>query len=401
MKIKHRIDSIDLLRGLVIVLMGLDHTRDFFGPSAIRPEDLSQASAALFLTRWVTHFCAPVFVFLAGLGAALYQSRAQARGGGGRVARSRAETARFLWTRGLFLIVLELAVINVSWLSYWNGYMFIQVIWVIGASMIALAGLLYLPRLAILVFSLAMIFGHNLLDGMEPAALGAWAPVWGVLHARHWVPLAEGFGLIVIYPLIPWIGVMSLGYLFGPIFQLPPEDRKRRLLTWGWVLMVLFVALRAINAYGDPSPWQPNERGPLFTALSFLNATKYPASLDFLLMTLGPALLLVPYLEGLRGQLSRALIVFGRVPLFFYVVHIPFIHVLAMVYSKLRYGFLAADGSLVGWYLRGQQYAPENYVQNLWLVWGVWIAVTVALYWPCKWYSELKKTSDRAILKYL
>lgn len=397
MTARERIDSIDLLRGAVIVLMGLDHVRDFFGPTPFTPEDLSQASAALFLTRWVTHFCAPVFVFLAGLGAALYQSR---RPGD----RSRAETARFLWTRGLFLVVLELTVINASWLSFWNGYMFIQVIWVIGISMIALAGLLYLPRIAILVFSLAMMAAHNLLDGITPAAFGSLYWLWSMLHVRNWIPFGEGFGMIVIYPLVPWIGVMSLGYLFGPVFTLAAEERRRRLPTWGTVLTLLFLALRAVDVYGDPSAWQVNERGALFTALSFLNTTKYPASLDFLLMTLGPAFLVLPVLETARGRLARALIVYGRVPLFFYVIHIPFIHILALAFSKLRYGFIAPPEAAVpwiGWFLQGSQAAPPGYEQNLWLVWGVWIAVTVALYWPCRRYAVYKRTTDHPIFRYL
>ncbi len=398
---KSRIDSIDLLRGLVIVLMGLDHVRDFFGPTRFRPEDLSEASAMLFLTRWVTHFCAPVFLFLAGLGAALYLSRGHSKG----------ETARFLLTRGLFLVVLELAIINTSWLSYWNGYMFVQVIWAIGWSMVGLAGLLFLPRVAILVFSLVVVFGHNLLDYLPPEVVAGWGPAFSVLRGFQWIPAGDSFGVMVIYSVVPWVGVMSLGYLFGRHYELSFDERKKRLMTWGVVLSVLFVVLRAVNLYGDPAHWQANERGILYTVLSFLNATKYPASLAFILMTLGPALLALPYLEKVRGKLggrahlSQMLVTFGRVPLFFYVVHIPLIHLLAMLYSKLRYGFVGVEasgaGSLVGWYLQGQQYAPEGYVQNLWLVWGVWIAVTVALYWPCRRYAELKKTSDLAIFSYL
>lgn len=373
--------------------MGLDHVRDFFGPTPFPPEDLSQASAALFLTRWVTHFCAPVFVFLAGLGAALYQANG----------RSRSETARFLCTRGLFLIVLELTVINVSWLSFWNGYLFIQVIWVIGASMIALAGLLYLPRMAILAVSVVMIAGHNLLDGIRPDAFGSLGWLWSVLHVRNWIPLGDGFGMIVIYPLVPWIGVMSLGYLLGPVFALSAQERRRRLVTWGAVLTLLFLALRAVNVYGDPSPWQANERGAVFTLLSFLNTTKYPASLDFLLMTLGPALLVLPALEAFRGRLAQAFVVFGRVPLFFYVVHIPVIHLSAVVFSKLYYGVVGPESGVpwIGWFLQGPQAAPPGYEQNLWLVWGVWIVVTVALYWPCKWYAHLKRTRENPIYSYL
>lgn len=386
-----RIESIDLLRGVVIVLMGLDHVRDFFGPSAVRPEDLSQASAALFLTRWVTHFCAPVFVFLAGLGAALYQDRG----------RSRAETARFLVTRGLFLIVLELALVNTSWLSYWNGFMFVQVIWAIGWSMVVLAGLLFVPRPAILAFSLLTIFGHNLLDGVDPATFGAYGPLWAVLHVFKWIPLGDSFGVMVIYPLIPWLGVMPLGYLFGRLYRLPRAGRRRQLVAWGVFLIALFVVLRAVNGYGDPSPWQVSDRGAAFTVLSFLNTTKYPASLDFILMTLGPALLVLPFLEGLRGRVARVFVTFGRVPLFFYVVHIPFIHFCAMAFSKLRYGTIGPDGGWVGWYLQGPQAAPAAYEQNLWLVWAVWIGITAVLYWPCRRFADLKRRRRHPLLSYL
>jgi len=305
-------------------------------------------------------------------------------------------------SRGLFLVMLELLVVNTSWLSYWNGYMFVQVIWTIGWSMVGLAGLLFLPRLGILLFSLAMIFGHHLLDGFSPEIFGSPDPVWAVLHGYRWIPLGEsGFGLMVIYSLIPWIGVMSLGYLFGKFYALDTERRRRRLLTCGLALTALFLVLRAINAYGDPSAWEVNERGLWFTTLSFLNTTKYPASLAFLLMNLGPALILLPYLEGLKGSLSRGLVTFGRVPLFFYVIHIPFIHLCAMVYSKLRYGFIGPQGSWVGWYLQGSQAAPEGYEQNLWLVWGVWLGMTLALYLPCRWFARLKRERRHPLLSYL
>lgn len=391
---RDRIDSIDLLRGLVIVLMGLDHVRNFFGPTAFRPEDLSQASAALFLTRWVTHFCAPVFLFLAGLGAALYQARG----------RSRAETAAFLAKRGLFLVLLEILVINPTYLSFWGGYMFVQVIWAIGWSMIALAGLLYLPRAAILAVSLAIVFGHHLLDGVDPATLGAAGAVVRMVRGFGWIPLSDGFGIMVIYSVLPWAGIMSLGYLFGRIFERPATERKRSLLAWGVVLTALFLLVRGLNLYGNLTPWEVSDRGPWFTVLSFLNANKYPASLAFVLMTLGPSLALLPYLERFRGKLSRALVTFGRVPLFFYVVHVPVIHVGAMLFSTWRYGYVAPPGStysFLGWYLRGPQAAPETYEPNLWLVWGVWVGVTVALYWPCKWFARVKRESASPLLSYL
>ena len=383
--VSRRIDSIDLLRGLVIVLMGLDHVRDFFSPYPFQPENLEQASAALFLTRWVTHLCAPVFLLLAGVGAYLWQSKV----------RSREELARFLAVRGLWLILLELTVVNLSWLHFLYGrYVFIQVIWVIGVSMLFLAAILRLPRRMIAAIGLVMVVGHNLLDGIKASDLGDWGLAWAVLHQQFWQPLGESFGLVVVYPLIPWLGVLALGYVLGPVFLEPPEDRRRTLTSIGLGATALFVVLRLVNLYGDPNPWEVNERGPVYTVLSFLNTTKYPASLLFLLMTLGPALWLLPKFEALRDPISRALVTFGRVPLFYYLVHLPVIHIAALLYWWPRFGG-------AGWWAQGPRAWPVGYVPDIRLAWIVWILVTVALYPLCRWFAGVKRRRRSAFLSFL
>jgi len=382
-----RLDSIDLLRGLVIVLMALDHARDFFGPGTHLPENLDQASAALFLTRWVTHFCAPVFVLLAGLGTALYAARP---------GRTKAEVSRFLWTRGLWLILLEVTISNLAWLSFVvSGYLFLQVIWVIGVSMILLALLVWLPRWAIATFALVSIAGHNLLDGVSPQDFEGFSRhLFGLLHARHWIPTGESFGIFIIYPLLPWPGVMALGYLLGPLFQWEQGARRKALVLLGGAATVSFVLLRWLNGYGDPSAWESQARGPLFTVLDFLNTTKYPPSLAFLLMTLGPALILLAFLENARGKLAGTLIVFGRVPLFFYLPHFYVLHLGAILWGQLRYGE-------VFWWLGNPSGFPPDYQQSLPLVYGAWI-LTVLLMLPlCRWFAGVKARRSEWWLRYL
>ncbi len=380
-----RIDSVDLLRGLVIVLMALDHVRDFFAPFGFQPENLERASPALFLTRWVTHFCAPVFVLLAGLGAALYRARG----------RSRREVAFFLATRGAWLVLLELTVINLSWLHFiYGGYVFIQVIWVLGISMLVLAALVWLPRWAIAAFGLALVAGHNLLDRIEAADFGDLGLAWALLHEQFWQPLGDSFGLVVVYPLLPWPGVMALGYALGGVFGLPAAERRRWLARIGLAATAAFVVLRAVDLYGDPRPWAEQARGAVYTALSFLNTTKYPASLLFLLMTLGPAIALLPLLERWRGRLGRALVTFGRVPLFFYLIHVPAIHLLAAVWSWARYG-------AAGWWFSRPEGWPQGYTPDLVTAWVVWLLVTAALYPLCARFAEHKRRSSSRLLRYL
>ena len=380
-----RLDSVDLLRGLAIVIMALDHARDYFTSARFDATDLTQTTAPLFLTRWITHFCAPGFVFLAGTSAFLYQARR----------RSRAEVSRFLLTRGLLLVVLELTVVRWAWtfnFSY-TELLFVQVIWVIGVSMIVLAGLIYLPLRAVAAVGVAMILGHNLLDGVTPQSLGAWGPLWTVLHVQAAMPLGGGRVFVVIYPLIPWIGVMAAGYAFGTLLLRTEQERRRTLLMLGGGLTLAFLMLRAVNGYGDPAPWTVQETAGR-TALSFLNTTKYPPSLQFLLMTLGPAIALLPLLERLTGPVARAVTVFGRVPLFFYVLHLYLIHAVALTVGTLA-GF--DPRSFLHVWLNN----PDGWGYGLPVVYLVWAGVVLALYPACRWFAGVKARRREVWLSYL
>jgi uncharacterized membrane protein len=365
-----RLDSVDLLRGLVMVVMALDHTRDFFSNARFDPTDLDRTTPAYFLTRWVTHFCAPVFVFLAGAGAYLYGSRGV----------SRPRLYRFLLSRGLWLVFLEVSVIHLAWsFSLMPGAM-CQVIWAIGWSMVTLSVLVFLPLTAIVTFGVALVAFHNSWDGIRSQEWGAWAPLWQVLHTRGMVQLGH-YRLFIMYPLIPWVGVMACGYGFGAILRLEPHERRRQLVGLGLALVLLFVVLRAINRYGDPNPWSFQKRGPEFTVFSFLDCQKYPPSLLFLLMTLGPAVLALGLMRGTGGVLGRILVTFGRVPLFYYVLHIALIHGAAAGAAFLRYG---------GQMPQARWGMPHDYGYSLPAVYLIWLGVVAALYFPCRWFAGVK-----------
>ncbi|MFZ1069940.1 MAG: heparan-alpha-glucosaminide N-acetyltransferase domain-containing protein [Methyloceanibacter sp.] len=358
-----RIVSIDVLRGLVMAVMALDHTRDFFGTSGFNPRDVMEPT--LFLTRWVTHFCAPTFIFLAGLSAFLY-----GRG------RSTEELSRFLLIRGLWLILIDLTLIKFGWRFEVDLYrLSAGVIFVIGASMVALAALIWLPRWAIAGVSLIMIAGHNLFDGVRAEELGGASWAWHLLHEPGLVPLGHGVNLYVLYPLIPWSGVMGAGYLLGPVMQLEERTRQRVLFGLGAAVTLGFVVLRATNLYGDPAPWTPQQT-LLPTVLSFLNCEKYPPSLLYLMMTLGPALMLLASFEHARGAFARLLATFGQVPFFYYVVHLYLIHALAVATTFAMTGVLTRTPT-IGLGLPG--------------IYFVWLLVLVLLYPICRWFAELKE----------
>jgi uncharacterized membrane protein len=348
-----RLASIDVLRGLVMALMALDHVRLFLSTETLNPLDLQHSSPALFLTRWVTHFCAPVFVLLAGTSTYRMSLR-----------RGTRELARYLLTRGLYLVVLELTVVNFLWtfdVTNPNGVL-LQVIWAIGWSMVVLSVLVWLPLPVVAGFGLVMITGHNALDGIAPQRFGAAAPLWQMLH----VPGATPYG-VVLYPLIPWIGVMAVGYALGALYDLPAGRRRRFLVLVGAGCIVLFVLLRLVNAYGDPTPWSVQRDGVL-TVLSFVNVQKYPPSLLFLLMTLGPALVLLACLERAQGAVARFFVAIGRVPLFFYLLHLALAHLLAsLAYRTLGHGL------------------------PLLLVYAAWAGMVVVLYPACRWYWSVKQ----------
>ncbi|HAH63877.1 MAG TPA: hypothetical protein DCL72_00015 [Rhizobiales bacterium] len=368
-----RIVSIDVLRGLVMALMALDHTRDFFGTGGFSPRDVTEP--ALFLTRWVTHFCAPTFIFLAGLSAFLY-----ARG------RSAEDLSRFLLIRGLWLILIDLTLIKFGWRFEVDLYRLgAGVIFVIGVSMLVLAALIWLPRWAMASVTLIVLAGHNLLDNVRAEQLGEASWAWHVLNEPGLVPLGDGVNLYILYPLIPWIGVMAAGYLLGALMQLEERARQRLLFRFGAALTLGFIVLRATNLYGDPAPWTPQETW-LSTVLSFLNCEKYPPSLLYLMMTLGPALMLLASFEHVRGGFASLLGTFGRVPFFYYVIHIYLIHGLAVATAFAMTGVLTST--------------PEISL-SLAGVYFVWLLVLVLLYPICRWFAELKKSGNGRWWSYL
>lgn len=404
----NRVVSVDLARGLVMIIMALDHVRDFWSPSsyAMLPVMDPSIPPEWYFTRWITHLCAPVFILLAGTSARFYQVARDA---------SDRELSRFLLTRGLWLIAVELVIVNWSW-QFGFGFSFVQVIWAIGVSMIVLAGLIHLPRWAVLAFGLILVFAHNLFDsggwigppvevGQPVAGVGAW--LWVFLHQGGFGRIA-GHPLYVAYPLIPWIGVMALGYVLAD--RLRDADGMRFSLRLGLGAIGLFLVLRGINVYGDPSPWSSQEAGWWYTVQSFLNVSKYPPSLDFLLVTLGISLAAMPALErfGRRARavmenggparaldaaisrLSGWITVYGRVPFFYYVLHVPLIHASARLY----YGW--GEGS---WMFTGGR--PEGYEPQLWLSYAAWAGVILVLYLPCRWYADLKRRRDDWWLSYL
>lgn len=368
-----RIDSVDLLRGLVMVLMALDHVRDFFGAGGTNPRDV--ADAGLFLTRWITHFCAPTFVLLAGISAYLYGSRR----------RSTGELSGFLITRGLWLMVIELTIVRFGWrFNLALDVVVLQVIWVIGASMVVLAGLVHLPRWGIAVTAVLLMSGHNLLDGIPAESLESWAWLWNVLH-QPGIIAVRGLAVFPLYTLVPWVGVMAAGYVLGPIMWIEAIERRRWLLRLGIAILIGFVLLRATNLYGDPAAW--SFRGDwLPTMLSFINCEKYPPSLLYLMMTLGPALILLALAESAGGRVADWITVYGRVPLFYYVTHLYLIHLAAIGYALMSVG--DADFLLHGFPLR----KDASYGLSLPALYAVWLLVVIALFPLCRWYAALKQS---------
>ena len=387
--VRARIESVDVVRGVIMILMALDHTRDYFGNAAANPTDLATATAALFFTRWLTHFCAPVFFFLTGTGAYLARRR-----------RSTRELSVFLLTRGLWLVFLELTIMRLFW-QFNVDYQvtILTVLWAIGWSMVVLAALVHLPPRVCVAIGAAMIVLHNLADTVRPASFGALAPLWTALHSPGVLFASPGHIVIAAYVLIPWVGVTALGYGIGPIFAMTPERRRALLLRAGLTTTAAFVLLRLSNLYGDPSKWAV-QRTPLFTLLSVIDVTKYPPSLLFLLMTLGPALLLLRAVDGGTPRFLRPAAIYGKVPMFYYVVHVLVIHLLAVAASYLRYG-------VTHWMFesaRPDQYPvtqPPGWPATLPVVYAIWITVVVLLYPACRWFAALKARRNDAWLSYL
>ena len=402
-KLVYRINSVDFLRGLVMVIMLLDHVRDFihFDATRFSPTDLSKTNAALFFTRWITHFCAPTFVFLAGTSIYLQMLRG----------KSRAELSKFLLTRGLWLIFLEFTVIRLSLvfnLDY-SFFGFAEVIWIFGVSMIILAALIRLPVSAVGIIGIMLIVFHNLLDGIfvPPATSFAGTPpptafqqIWMILHQPGFISLfGNAKAIFVAYPLIPWIGVMAAGFSLGSVYKLESEKRQKLLCGLGLGLILLFIIIRAINVYGDPQIWKTQDSS-LFTFLSFLNTTKYPVSLLFLLMTLGPALLILGLIDRIKENifLSRIFIIFGRVPLFYFILQMFLSHGLAVLLGLLA-------GKPVGHLFLSP---PESFNPalpeagfDLWIVYASWIFGLIILYPLCVWYGKVKQKNRGFPFSYL
>lgn len=378
-----RIDGIDLLRGLVIVLMVLDHVRDFFHITALTADPLAMDSRdpALFATRWITHLCAPTFVFLAGVSIHL-----QKTGG-----KARPELTRFLLTRGGWLIVLELTLVTVGFNFGWFAFM--QVIWAIGASMILMAGLIWLPGRVVLALGAVIVVGHQLLAPINPPDLGALAPVW-------WATMEFGLfppGGLMAYPVAPWLGVMMLGYGLGGVLTLEARARTRVVLMLAAGALVAFVVIRALNNYGDPRPWSVQDSG-LWTAMSFINVSKYPPSLDYVLVTLGVALAVLPLLERLRGPVASVLLTFGRTPLFTYLLHIYIAHGLAVLVGALM-GVPAS--AFTDFLADPSRLQTAEWGVGLPMVYAMW-ALTLALLYPLsRWFEGLRRRRRDWWLGYL
>jgi uncharacterized membrane protein len=378
----YRMSSLDILRGLVIVVMALDHVRDFVMTAAVQdPTADPTISPLLFATRWITHFCAPTFVFLAGTSAGLMASR-----------KRPAELASFLLTRGLWLIVLEVLVISVTWSFAPTGvadfggrtHVALQVIWVIGASMVVLAGGQFLGRRACLAIGAAILLGHNLLDAVWPAAstTGSTATAWAVLHARQVYEVGQ-FRIFFSYPLLPWIGVMFVGYGAAGLFELPAKLRDAWLVRIGIGLSIAFLLIRALNVYGDPQPWDFDPSRIAASVMSFLATTKYPPSLLYILMTLGPAAIACAFVERLHGPIRNALETLGRAPLAFYIAHLYLIHAAAILLGTAQ-GFAAQQ------FLTHYRFFPKGFGVGLLGVYVLWIAIVLILYPFCRWVAAVK-----------
>jgi uncharacterized membrane protein len=392
---KGRNKAVDALRGLVMIIMALDHTREYFHSAVLSfsAEDLTRTTTAIFFTRWITHICAPVFFFTTGLGAFFWLGRGHNQ-----------SLTSFLVKRGLWLVLLELTVLRFAMnFSLLNAPVLLAILWALGWSMVALGFLSRLPIRPLAIGSILVILLHNFADPVTAQSLGTAGWLWNVLHQPGEIPL-DGIILIVAYPLIPWIAVMALGFCFGPVMSLDPRERRAWMVRLGLGMILAFFALRAVNMYGDPLRWSSEVPGK--TLLSFLRCTKYPPSLDFLLMTLGPALLILAGLDrlnlssaGLSG--TNPLLVFGRVPLFYFLLHFLLIHLLTIPFAYLRYGeiaFLFNTPPILG---GSRDLYPSDYGYGLGVVYGVWILVVLLVYPPCLWFSRLKERRRDWWLSYI
>jgi uncharacterized membrane protein len=379
-----RLESVDVVRGVIMVIMALDHTRDYFG-LAQNPTDMSTTTAALFLTRWVTHFCAPVFFLLTGTGAYLALRR-----------KTPGELSRYLFTRGLWLIFLEAVVMRCFAYQFNFDFRvtFLIVLWALAWAMIALSALVRFPATAVAAVGAVMIIGHNLFDGVTSTNL-----VWTLLHGRSFLLNTPDHVVFVVYPLVPWIGVTMVGYGLGQVYGWDAERRRTFLLRLGLALTVAFVALRAVNLYGDPSRWSAQST-TLFTVLSFLNTSKYPPSLLFLLMTLGPAMIFLWAMDRGTPRMLRPALVIGKVPLFYFMLHFALIHLLAVIVCYARYGtahWMFESPDMANYPFT----APPGWGYPLPVVYLMWAIVVVTAYPLCRWFAAVKQRRSDPWLSYL
>lgn len=380
-----RIESVDVVRGVIMIVMALDHTRDFFGIPGQNPVDLSQTTVALFLTRWITYFCAPVFFLLTGTGAYLSLRK-----------RTAADLSRFLFTRGLWLIFLEVVVVRCLAYQFNVDYRvtMLLVLWALGWAMITLAVLVRFPTIVATVFGAVLIVGHNLLDSVQSTN-----PLWVILHSPGFVLNTPTHVVFAAYPLIPWVGVTAMGFALGQVYSWEAERRRAFLLRTGIALTVAFVALRWANVYGDPVRWAA-QKSATFTVLSFLAVIKYPPSLLFLLMTLGPALVFLGAVDGGTPRVLEPARIIGKVPMFYYVLHFALIHLLAVATCLVRFrsAHWMFESPDLGHYPFS---APPGWGYSLPIVYLVW-AIVVALMYPlCRWFAAVKQRSSAAWLSYL
>jgi len=386
---KYRIESIDILRGLIMLIMALDHTRDFFHAHSNNPTDLATTTPILFFTRWITHFCAALFVFLSGVSANL---------AGGR--RTKKELSLFLIKRGLWLIVVEFIFITFAFtLDPLYHLLIVQVIWVIGVSMIILGLLIWLPLPVIAVIGGLLFFGHDILDFIKLPDAGTSGLLWKIFFTAFafFYQADKTHAWLILYAILPWTGVMLCGYVMGQIYRpsFDPAKRKKILFTSGIILLMLFIFLRAFNIYGDPSLWAVQKTTAL-SIISFFNVSKYPPSLMYLCMTIGPGLLLLSVTEKTSNKFTRILIVYGNVPFFYYVLHFYLLRIINIVLFFIE-GYTTKDIVTP----RGFVFRPVDFGVNLFGVYIIWLLVIVTLYWPCRWFSKYKRTHQQWWLSYL
>ena len=382
---RRRIESVDLLRGVIMILMALDHVRDYFGDPAANPTDLATTTVPLFFTRWFTHFCAPVFFLLTGTGAYLMLRR-----------KSVPQLSAFLLTRGLWLIVLELTVVRCLGFQFNFDYRvtLLNVLWALGWSMIALSALVWLDTRIVIGIGIVMVALHDLLD---PIRLGT--PLWAWLHAPGFIFRSPEHVVFAAYPIIPWIGVTAAGYGLGQVYGWDADRRKRFLVRLGLAVTAGFVLLRLSNVYGDPTKFAVQGSAGM-TVVSFLDLVKYPPSLLFLMMTLGPAMIFLALVDDATPRLLRPALIYGKVPMFYFLVHLPLIHGLAAAVCLVRYG--SAHWMFESPDLGHFPYsAPPGWGYSLPVVYGVWIVVVVALYPACNWFAGVKARRTDAWLSYL